>query len=506
MNQKIGNDFNTNNIELLEERLRRYENEVDQISNKSTLIDRVSYLRKNRENDVSKAIVNIEDSMNFDLCFVLDCTGSMSPYIEAAKEHILKVASYVNSHNSNFKFWVGFCGYRDHYNHSNRLQIFDFNNSLEKFKTYITNKVTAISNNDEPEDVLGGLNAAITEMTWSNATRILIHIGDAPPHGRRFTDLYDYYPIGDPNGLTAESVLKKMKIKKILYYFGKINASTDVMLNIFCEIIGEFPVFDLMTMGYNPEELEKHILFATKKLQINPHEPDWTTHLEKTGKLLYCIPPRTLSEVKDEFYFINSSFIEQDIFFKLAPQPFSVGAERYAYFALDTSLGQANKLVIKKYHDIKIGTIERYIESVEIFNIAYFFSTKFNIAAKRVGINKKVTFINVNVLYDETDNTYYSVEKYINNAKFKKFNVNSGLITEFHSILEAFAHFTYKYTEGYLVVYDLQGADLHNEFLLTDPVIHCVDLLRFGITNLGNGGIQKCFLAKHKCNDICKKS
>src|SRR6185437_14393378 len=72
-------------------------------------------------------------------------------------------------------------------------------------------------------------------------------------------------------------------------------------------------------------------------------------------------------------------------------------------------------------------------------------------------------------------------------------------------ILEAFAHFTYQYTEGYLVVYGLQGFDLNNEFLLTDPVIYCVDLLRFGTTNLGKSGIQKCFLEKHKCNDICKK-
>ncbi|CAG8797755.1 8074_t:CDS:2 [Cetraspora pellucida] len=322
-------------------------------------------------------------------------------------------------------------------------------------------------------------------MTWSNATRIIIHIGDAPPHGRRFTNLFDDYPDGDPNGLTAESVLKKMQLKKILYYFGKINNSTDVMINVFREIIGEFAIFDLMTAGSNPEALINKFCKATssaifssitltttlrnsksiyslqrKKLQINPHEPDWTTHPEKTGKILYYIPPKSLAEVKDEYYFINSSYIEQDISFKLALQPFSVGAERYAYFALDTSLGRANKLVIKKYHDIKIGTIERYLESVEISNVADFFSTIFNAAAERVGINKKVIFLDAKVLYDETDNTCYSVEKYINNVEFKKFNTNNGLITELHPILEAFAHFTYKYTEGYLVVYDLQGVDL----------------------------------------------
>ncbi|CAG8822223.1 10554_t:CDS:1, partial [Racocetra persica] len=152
------------------------------------------------------------------------------------------------------------------------------------------------------------------------------------------------------------------------------------------------------------------------------------------------------------------------------------------------------------------SSMEQYLESVEIFSIAHFLSRKFNKATKRVGVNKKVTFIDVKVLCDKTDsNAYYTVENYISNAEFKRFNVNSGIITEFHSILEAFAHFTYQYTEGYLVVYDLQGVNLDNEFLLTDPAIHCVDLLRFGTTNLGVSGIQKCFFANHKCNDICEK-
>ncbi|CAG8638746.1 31736_t:CDS:1, partial [Racocetra persica] len=513
------------NAKLLEERLKRYEDENDQISSTSTLIDRVTYLRKNREHDVSKAITNVEDSMNVDLCFVLDCTSSMGGHITAAKTHILKVANYVNNNNSNIKFWVGFCGYRDH-NDYDRLQIFDFTNSLKKFESYITNKVMAKGGGDTPEDVLGGLDAAINMMTWSNATRILIHIGDAPPHGRRFTEgtnilnKHDSYPNGDPYGLTAESVLKEMQSKNILYHFGLIDESTEVMLEIFSEIIGEFPVFDLMTTGSNPLILVDKFCKATssaifssitltttlrnsksiydlqrKKLEINPFEPDWTKLSERTGEILCYVPPKTLAEVMDEFYFINLNFTVQNISFKLAPQPFSVGAERYAYFAFNTKLGQDNKLVIKKYHDIKASSMEQYLESVEIFSIAHFLSTEFNIAANRVGINKKVTFIDVKVLCDKTDfNSYYTIEKYISNTEFKRFNVNSGIITEFHSILEAFAHFTYQYTKGYLVVYDLQGANLHNEFLLTDPAIHCVDLLRFGTTNLGKNGIQKCFL------------
>ena len=55
------------------------------------------------------------------------------------------------------------------------------------------------------------------------------------------------------------------------------------------------------------------------------------------------------------------------------------------------------------------------------------------------------------------------------------------------------------------MVIDLQGIELDNEFLLTDPAIHCVNTLRFGRTNFGDEGINQCFLIKHKCNDICKK-
>ncbi|CAG8487208.1 24614_t:CDS:2, partial [Racocetra persica] len=295
---------NTGNAKLLEERLKRYEDERDQIS----------------------TITNVENAMSVDLCFVLDCTLSMIGYIRAARKHILKVANYVNNNNSNIKFWIGFCGYRDH-NDRNRLQIFDFTNSLEKFESYISNKVCAQGGGDIPEDVLGGLNAAITTMTWSNATRILIHIGDAPPHGRRFSNIRgDRYPNGDPNGLTAESVLKEMQSKNILYHFGKINNSTEIMLGIFREIIGEFPVFDLKTTGMNPSTLVDKFCKATCSAIFS--SVTLTTTLrnskKKTGEILCYIPPKSLAEIQDDLYFINSNFTVQNISFKLAPQPFSV--------------------------------------------------------------------------------------------------------------------------------------------------------------------------------------
>jgi hypothetical protein len=41
-------------------------------------------------------------------------------------------------------------------------------------------------------------------------------------------------------------------------------------------------------------------------------------------------------------------------------------------------------------------------------------------------------------------------------------------------------------------VTDLQGVQKGDQFYLTDPVILCKDILRFGNTNLGEKFIAKC--------------
>ncbi|CAB4463116.1 kinase-like protein [Rhizophagus irregularis] len=519
-------------LNLTEERLKRYADEAD------TLVSRrENELRTKakslREKAISKTLSNIKRSMEVDLCFVLDCSGSMGPHIAAAKDCILQVSNYVKHTNPSIKLRVGFCGYRDHYNGLNRLQIFDFNDQYDQFTQYMQN-VLPISNDDLPEDVLGGLNAAITQLNWQNSTRVLLHIGDYPPHGRRFTSLEDdKYPDGDPNGLTAESVLEKMQSKNILYFFGKITDYTDTMLEIFRSIIGEFPVFDLV--GGDPIVLVDKLIKATsssitiavsltsmigsnsrdsiytlqqRKLDMDPNEPNWDIlPLQKGTLLWYCIP-ETLDNLKNSKYFNKSNLFSKSFSFKIASRPFSAGVEKYAYFARDVKSKPAKEMVMKEY--LKVGErnnpLEKYLEAVEVSTVAHFLSMKFNLIAERKNISK-VNFLNVKLLRCSSIDVrtrYYAIEPRLN-AEYKRFNVNTGVITKLRDTLEAFAHFTYEYTEGYLVVCDLQGIELIDEFLLTDPAIHCIDPLRFGGTNFGEKGISELFLANHRCNDICKK-
>ncbi|CAG8622748.1 11010_t:CDS:1, partial [Dentiscutata heterogama] len=501
----------------LEERLKRHE--------EGELETKISVLREKRERVIASMLRKIKLTKNVDFCFVLDCTSSMTGYIEAAKNCILKVADYMKRTNPSISVYVGFCGYRDYCDKKDRIQYLDFTDSYEIFREYIENHVTAKGGDDVPEDVLGGLDAAITRMSWSNATRVILHIGDAPPHGRRFTTMYDNYPDGDPTGLTAESVMSRMKWLNILYFFGKITDETEQMIDVFRGIIGQFAVFNLQASGNDPEELLTKFFHATcsaitssvsvnstiikdsfstnsldkKKLQINPQEPDWSTLPELNGKLLSYKLPKKLSDIKDKKYFSRSNLTINSMTFKVASQPFSIGAERYAYFGIDTQRDKAQKLVMKKYHDTdkKEDSIKRYLESAKVSSVAHFLAMEFNSAAKQVNIKENIKFIYVKILRQNRIEQYYSVEEYFRDAKFKRFNVNNGVITEFRSTLEAFSHFTHNYTKGYLVVCDLQGIELENEFWLTDPAIHCVDSLRFGGTNLGEKGINECFLKNH---------
>jgi vacuole morphology and inheritance protein 14 len=88
---------------------------------------------------------------------------------------------------------------------------------------------------------------------------------------------------------------------------------------------------------------------------------------------------------------------------------------------------------------------------------------------------------------------YY--EKYNNNAGWINDNLNENAL-----VAQAFTHFSWQLTKGYLMIVDLQGV----AGVLTDPQIHCLNTKKFGKGNLGYYGMMKFFLT-HYCNEYCKE-
>ena len=104
----------------------------------------------------------------------------------------------------------------------------------------------------------------------------------------------------------------------------------------------------------------------------------------------------------------------------------------------------------------------------------------------------------------------YLVEPLIRN--FTKFTSNNGWINKnegwCREAMEAFTHYTYHRSGGYLIVCDLQGRYRHNRFAnsksrfeLTDVAV-CSRNVKFGPTDLGEKGIDS-FFANHVCNQFC---
>ena len=71
---------------------------------------------------------------------------------------------------------------------------------------------------DFPEDVQGGLNIALTKLEWRDeASKIVVHIADAPGHGIDLCTEDDFFPDGSPEGFLLEKQMREFAAREICY-------------------------------------------------------------------------------------------------------------------------------------------------------------------------------------------------------------------------------------------------------------------------------------------------
>jgi hypothetical protein len=121
------------------------------------------------------------------LCFLVDCTGSMSHAINGVRDILVDILEESTQAFPGIALEFGFVGYRD-YGDKPQFEVFPFTGEIVELAKQI-NKVRATGGDDEAEDVLGGMETALTGLDWSGARfKVMVHIGDAPAHGSRFHD------------------------------------------------------------------------------------------------------------------------------------------------------------------------------------------------------------------------------------------------------------------------------------------------------------------------------
>lgn len=148
-----------------------------------------------------------------DLAFVVDTTGSMGGLIAAAQNQMVTMLRELTQ-AADVNLWLGVVEYRDHPPQDTMVyQVHAFTDDLQKAQKTIMG-LKANGGGDAPEAVLDGIVAACNELAWwQHSRRLMVLVGDAPPHGVGAGG--DAFSQGCPCGETIASVTRLAEERRV---------------------------------------------------------------------------------------------------------------------------------------------------------------------------------------------------------------------------------------------------------------------------------------------------
>lgn len=152
-------------------------------------------------------------AVTVDVCFVLDATGSMRPFLSSVVNDINAIAigipKKIEETHQGLKLKMRFSAvwFRD-VGENERFGVHAFGDS--DALTRSLSRVQAYGGGDLADDALGGLNHAVGNLEWKAKARFVVLMTDAPAHG--YADgQSDDHPAG-LDGCTADSVMKRIGV------------------------------------------------------------------------------------------------------------------------------------------------------------------------------------------------------------------------------------------------------------------------------------------------------
>ena len=130
--------------------------------------------------DHIKTILQKERGKTLDLVICIDTTRSMRKYIDATREKLIPMLDEMLGSFPTFR--IGMVQFKDYYDNY-LTKIVPFTNDFARFQRDL-NAINVQGGGDIPEAVYEALNDGATRFTWEADSRIMILIGDAPPHPR----------------------------------------------------------------------------------------------------------------------------------------------------------------------------------------------------------------------------------------------------------------------------------------------------------------------------------
>lgn len=196
-----------------------------------------------------------------DLCFLIDGTSSMQPWIDATKGRVNEIIKEAQRHHSQCTFRIAIVVYRDFDMKQKSIEIQPFTEDPKLIEDFLRT-VIAVGGGDGPEDVNGGLQQVLSHLKWQSSTRVLVHFADAPCHGPDFHNLEDHYP-SPSSDIEWKELFLKMQTMGIDYNFIEFHKTTEKMTSKFDEIWQEC---------FNSVSRSKRVEFNVYPMSTDPAE------------------------------------------------------------------------------------------------------------------------------------------------------------------------------------------------------------------------------------------
>jgi hypothetical protein len=125
-------------------------------------------------------ILRKEKGRNVDIAVCLDVTDSMKPYFDAIRLRLIPMLKELSADFASFR--IGMVFYKDYYDEFIN-KVFPFTRDFDALQRNISS-VGVRGGGDIPEAVYEALYAGATKLSWEAEKRIMLLIGNAPPHPR----------------------------------------------------------------------------------------------------------------------------------------------------------------------------------------------------------------------------------------------------------------------------------------------------------------------------------
>lgn len=156
-----------------------------------------------------------------DLVFIQDCTGSQGSYITSATKNVEEICNHIYESGklqAREDLRVGLVAYRDHppQDHTYVTKNFGFSSDISKVHRDLSS-LYASGGGDGPEAVTAAMAAALN-MDWRpHASKMIVLIADAPPHG--IGEYGDGFDEGSPDGNDPLQLARAMAGRGITLFF-----------------------------------------------------------------------------------------------------------------------------------------------------------------------------------------------------------------------------------------------------------------------------------------------